>query len=68
MSEDEQASSLRDRTKRFVLELREQIRTAGPTLVALLLYKFPWLISLRFVGGIGTQELAAAALASTVRM
>lgn len=32
----------------------------------MLLYKFPWLISLRFVGGIGAEELAAAALAATL--
>jgi MATE family multidrug resistance protein len=32
----------------------------------MLLYRFPWLISLRFVGGIGAEELAAAALASTL--
>eukprot|EP00521_Asterionellopsis_glacialis_P008016 CAMPEP_0195282402 /NCGR_PEP_ID=MMETSP0707-20130614/1287_1 /TAXON_ID=33640 /ORGANISM="Asterionellopsis glacialis, Strain CCMP134" /LENGTH=517 /DNA_ID=CAMNT_0040341367 /DNA_START=128 /DNA_END=1681 /DNA_ORIENTATION=- len=32
----------------------------------MLLYKTPWLISLAFVGRIGTEELAAAALATTL--
>jgi MATE family multidrug resistance protein len=47
-------------------EISEQWKTAFPALAGLLLYKFPWLISLRFVGGIGAEELAAAALASTL--
>jgi MATE family multidrug resistance protein len=32
----------------------------------MLLYKVPWLLSLRFVGNIGSKELAAAALATTL--
>jgi multidrug resistance protein, MATE family len=32
----------------------------------MLLYKIPWMISLRFVGKIGAMELAAAALATTL--
>lgn len=51
---------------RLTTELKEQWKTAFPTLAGMLLYKFPWLISLRFVGGIGAEELAAAALASTL--
>jgi MATE family multidrug resistance protein len=51
---------------RFCNELRQQMMTTFPALMGMLLYKFPWLISLRFVGGIGAQELAAAALAATL--
>lgn len=47
-------------------EWRAQIKTAWPTLLGMLLYKVPWMVSLRFVGGIGAGELAAAALASTL--
>jgi MATE family multidrug resistance protein len=47
-------------------EVSEQWKTAFPALAGMLLYNFPWLISLRFVGGIGPKELAAAALASTL--
>jgi MATE family multidrug resistance protein len=47
-------------------EIAEQWKTAFPAVAGMLLYKFPWLISLRFVGGIGAEELAAAALASTL--
>jgi Na+-driven multidrug efflux pump len=47
-------------------EIAEQWKTAFPAIAGMLLYKFPWLISLRFVGGIGAEELAAAALASTL--
>jgi MATE family multidrug resistance protein len=47
-------------------EISEQWKTAFPAVAGMLLYKFPWLISLRFVGGIGATELAAAALASTL--
>lgn len=51
---------------RFYRELREQSKTAVPTMLGLLLYKVPWLLSLRFVGNIGPNELAAAALATTL--
>lgn len=47
-------------------EFKAQLKTAWPTLLGMLLYKVPWLISLRFVGGIGADELTAAALASTL--
>ena len=47
-------------------EIREQFKTALPTLAGMLLYTFPYLISLRFVGDIGAAELAAAALAITL--
>ena len=48
------------------VELDEQLTTAIPTLYTMVLYKIPWLISLRFVGGLGAEELAAAALATTI--
>jgi MATE family multidrug resistance protein len=47
-------------------EIAEQWKTAFPALASMLLSNLPWLISLRFVGGIGAEELAAAALASTL--
>jgi MATE family multidrug resistance protein len=47
-------------------EIAEQWKTAFPALASMLLSYLPWLISLRFVGGIGAKELAAAALASTL--
>ena len=47
-------------------ELRLQLRTAVPATFSMLLYKLPWLISLSFVGAIGSKELAAAALATTL--
>jgi len=47
-------------------ELCKQLETALPTLQSMVLTKIPWLISLRFVGGIGAAELAAAALATTL--
>ena len=58
-----QSTSLASRIWREVLL---QFRTSFPTLVSMLLYKIPWLVSLRFVGGIGSLELAAAALAATI--
>lgn len=53
-------------SQNFRMELREQLRTALPALWGMVLYKIPWLISLHFVGGIGSEELAAAALAATL--
>ena len=50
----------------FSCPLFISLQTAGPALMSMLLYRFPWLISLRFVGDIGAQELAAAALATTL--
>jgi MATE family multidrug resistance protein len=52
--------------RRIKEEVSEQMDTALPTLQSMVLTKIPWLISLRFVGGIGAQELAAAALATTL--
>ena len=54
-------------TKRlYKEEFQEQIKTVVPTLASFLLYRMPWLISLRFVGRIGAQELAAAAFANSL--
>jgi MATE family multidrug resistance protein len=47
-------------------ELRQQLRTSVPATLSMLLYRLPWLISLSFVGNIGSEELAAAALATTL--
>eukprot|EP00550_Attheya_septentrionalis_P005229 CAMPEP_0198286538 /NCGR_PEP_ID=MMETSP1449-20131203/5605_1 /TAXON_ID=420275 /ORGANISM="Attheya septentrionalis, Strain CCMP2084" /LENGTH=573 /DNA_ID=CAMNT_0043984315 /DNA_START=158 /DNA_END=1879 /DNA_ORIENTATION=+ len=51
---------------RFLTEVREQWKTSLPAMMGMLLYKIPWLLSLRFVGNIGSEELAAAALATTL--
>jgi MATE family multidrug resistance protein len=51
---------------RLWCEIAEQWKTAFPALASMLLSYLPWLISLRFVGGIGAKELAATALASTL--
>jgi MATE family multidrug resistance protein len=48
-------------------ELQEQSRTAIPTLLGMVISKIPWLVTLRFVGQLGATELAAAALAMTLR-
>jgi MATE family multidrug resistance protein len=48
------------------VEIQEQLKTVFPTLVGMLIYRMPWLISLRFVGGIGEDELAAAAFANSL--
>lgn len=48
-------------------ELKEQSRTAIPTLFGMVISKIPWLVTLRFVGQLGASELAAAALAMTLR-
>ena len=54
--------------KRLCHELREQSQIALPTLAGLLISKIPWFVTLRFVGLLGsTQQLAAAALAMTLR-
>jgi hypothetical protein len=52
--------------RRVKMEFGEQMGTALPTLQCMLLTKIPWLISLRFVSGIGSEELAAAALATSL--
>lgn len=51
---------------RVYVEVVDQLDTALPTLQGMVCTKIPWLISLRFVGGIGAHELAAAALATTL--
>uniref|UniRef100_A0A7S4MFZ3 Protein DETOXIFICATION n=1 Tax=Odontella aurita TaxID=265563 RepID=A0A7S4MFZ3_9STRA len=56
----------RHRRAPFLDELRLQLRTALPTASSFLLNRIPWLISLAFVGRIGSDELAAAALATTL--
>ena len=50
----------------FISELKKQLETAVPSTLCMLLYRIPWLISLVFVGSIGSKELAAAALATTL--
>lgn len=47
-------------------ELRLQLRTSVPATLSMILYRLPWLLSLSFVGAIGSKELAAAALATTL--
>ena len=47
-------------------ELQQQWKTSLPAILSMLLYKIPWLISLRFVGNMGSEALAAAALATTI--
>jgi MATE family multidrug resistance protein len=60
------AGRSRSLSYRFLEEARAQLRTALPSLASMLLYKVPWMVSLRFVGDIGADELAAAALATTI--
>eukprot|EP00554_Chaetoceros_debilis_P013464 CAMPEP_0194127374 /NCGR_PEP_ID=MMETSP0150-20130528/60486_1 /TAXON_ID=122233 /ORGANISM="Chaetoceros debilis, Strain MM31A-1" /LENGTH=645 /DNA_ID=CAMNT_0038821295 /DNA_START=148 /DNA_END=2085 /DNA_ORIENTATION=+ len=50
----------------YIKEAKKQASIALPTTTGLLLYKIPWIISLHFVGAIGSEELAAAALATTL--
>lgn len=49
-----------------IQEFRAQLPTALPAVTGSLINKIPWLLSLRFAGNIGSQELAAAALATTL--
>ena len=51
---------------RLLWEIREQSRTSLPSMLGMMLCKIPWLLSLRFVGNLGSSELAAAALATTL--
>jgi MATE family multidrug resistance protein len=51
---------------RVLTELRVQSSTAMPALQSLVLSKIPWFVSLRFLGGIGGEEMAGAALATTL--
>ena len=52
--------------KIFLQEARQQSRIAIPTTLGLLLNRIPWIISLHFVGLLGPEQLAAAALATTL--
>lgn len=65
-NKDESSSSSSSLWNRMKAELIEQMDTAIPTVQSMVLTKIPWLISLRFVGEIGADELAAAALATTL--
>lgn len=47
-------------------EARQQSLIAVPTLIGQLCNKIPWIISLHFVGILGPEKLAAAALATTL--
>ena len=47
-------------------EMIVQSETALPALQSMVFTKIPWFISLRFVGGMGAPQLAAAALATTL--
>lgn len=47
-------------------ELRSQLAIANPTILSMVLYKLPWMYSLHFVAQLGSDELAAAALATTI--
>jgi MATE family multidrug resistance protein len=50
----------------YLQELQQQLKTSLPTMLSMLLYRIPWLIIFWFVGRIGSDELAATALATTV--
>ena len=52
--------------KNIVNEIIVQSETALPALQSMVFTKIPWFISLRFVGGMGAPQLAAAALATTL--
>ncbi|KAL7541179.1 hypothetical protein ACHAWF_012230 [Thalassiosira exigua] len=47
-------------------EIWAQLRISVPVTLGCLFNRIPWLISLSFVGRIGSKELAAAALATTI--
>ncbi len=47
-------------------EFQSQCTTSIPTIVGLIFYKIPWIISLHFAGQLGPEALAAAALATTL--
>lgn len=52
--------------EKLLAELDAQSKTACPALQSLVMSKIPWFISLRFLGNAGGEELAAAALATTL--
>jgi multidrug resistance protein, MATE family len=47
-------------------ELQIQLRTSIPAIIGMVINKIPWLLSLHFAGNLGSQELSAAALATTL--
>mmetsp|Transcript_32833 Transcript_32833/g.49524 ORF Transcript_32833/g.49524 Transcript_32833/m.49524 type:complete len:535 (+) Transcript_32833:107-1711(+) len=49
-----------------VSELKVQLKTSFPAMTGMLINKFPWMISIGFAGKLGSKELAAAALATTI--
>ncbi|KAG7368763.1 multidrug efflux protein [Nitzschia inconspicua] len=51
----------------LLTELELQSATAFPALLSLVMSKIPWFVSLRFLGNIGGEELAAASLATTLQ-
>ncbi len=53
-------------SKTFLQEIQSQCNIAIPTILGLVFYKIPWMISLHFVGDLGPESLAAAALATTL--
>lgn len=55
-----------DRCNIFMEELQEQLKTVKPALQSFVMTKIPFFITLRFLGGFGEQELASAALATTL--
>lgn len=59
-------SSLFSFSKPFQSEFQIQSSTATPSIIGLLLYKIPWLLSLHSVGILGLLELASASLAMTL--
>jgi hypothetical protein len=52
--------------RRVKIEVGEQMGTVLPTLQSMILTKIPWLVSLRFVSAMGSEELSSAALATTL--
>lgn len=51
---------------KFQKELQTQLKTSVPASLNALGNSLPWLISIGFVGRIGSKELAAAALATSI--
>lgn len=52
--------------KSIYQELQAQCNISIPAIIGLVFYKIPWMISLHFVGALGPESLAAAALATTL--
>lgn len=49
----------------YLSEVQAQLRVSIPSIIYFFLYKIPWLISLHYLGNLGANNLAAAALATT---